>query len=286
MHDPGDFAPYERPRVFCASLADWLDDEVPIQWFADQLDLIRRTPHLDWLLLTKRPQNWCNQLARAMRWMGEEPGNDYEAALVWTHRWIAGEAPFNVWVGVTVEDQIRANERIPLLRAIPARVRFLSCEPLLGYINLYSALKTCWQIPGKYSDWREAPYSEVEWHRQALVLQGWKPGVDWVIAGGESGPCARPMHPDWARCLRDQCAAVAVPFLFKQWGDWAPVAMPRLKYRGERLLMDTLGNTTVSDWAGIAGSHGSTWGFEKHGKRVTGRLLDGIEHHAFPTVNA
>jgi len=133
--------PPRRPRVFCASLADWLDDEVPIEWLADLMDLIRRTPNLDWLLLTKRPQNWRARVEAVMAFAMFSPA--HHAMLPWLGKWhpdhdsgggVKGSPvpPENVWVGTSVEDQTRANERIPRLMDIPAKVRFLSCEPLLG----------------------------------------------------------------------------------------------------------------------------------------------------------
>jgi protein gp37 len=178
--------PVARPRVFCASLADWLDDEVPIEWLADLLDLIQRTPHLDWLLLTKRPENWYERtrLVACLLSRTKAPRPNY-ALLSFLAEWKLGSPPDNVWIGTTVEDQVRADERIPALLSIPARVRFLSCEPLLGPVYLHRA-------------------------RQAWTGL---PGIDWVICGGESGPKARPMYPDWARSLRDQCAEAGVPFL-------------------------------------------------------------------------
>lgn len=163
----------ERRRVFCASMADVFEGQdtmsenewkklIPIR--ARLFRLITDTPNLDWLLLTKRPQ-YVNTHA------------------LWFT--LSGCLPNNVWVGTSVEDQ-RAAGRIPALLNVPARVRFLSCEPLLG------------AIPN-------------------LNLSG----IDWVIVGGESGPGARPMHPDWVRSIRDQCIAADVPFFFKQWGEYA-----------------------------------------------------------------
>lgn len=169
-----------RPRVFCASLADWLDPEVPIEWLRDLMLWTSVTPNLDWLLLTKRPHLWHERMKAV------------DCA------WADGAVPANIWVGTTVEDQARADERIPALLKIPARVRFLSCEPLLGPIE----------------------FSNVT-NRSDCVAQLGKPalgGIHWVIAGGESGAGARPMHPAWARSLRDQCAAVGVAFFMKQMG--------------------------------------------------------------------
>lgn len=198
-----------RPRVFCASLADWLDEEVPIEWLADLLMLIQDTPNLDWLLLTKRPENFETRIDEATeRSHGEG----------WQSMWTQGDAPANVWVGTSVEDQRRAQDRIPALMKIPAKVRFLSVEPMLEAIDLYSAFKTCWEMPCKYRNWREAPVEEVKWKMQALLPAGREQRVHWVICGGESGQGCRAMNLDWARSLRDQCIAAGVPFHFKQIG--------------------------------------------------------------------
>ena len=153
-----------RPRVFCASLSDVFDEEVPSAWRDDLWDLIKKTPHLDWLLLTKRP----------------------DFMLVETQRLAL---PSNVWLGLSVEDQRNAEERIPKLLAADASVRFLSAEPLLGPLNL--------------SRWisNESPS-----------------GIHWVIAGGESGAKARPMAEEWVQDIRSVCEAADVAFLFKQWG--------------------------------------------------------------------
>ena len=244
-----------RPRVFCASLADWLDDEVPIEWLADLLALIAATQHLDWLLLTKRPQNWETRLSEVVAFACFSP--KHHAILPWLSRWhpahdsaggVPGRPipPAHVWIGTTVEDRPRADERIPALLKIPARVRFLSCEPLLGPVH----------------------FSDVT-RRSDCVSQLGKPAlaaIDWVICGGESGPGARPMHPDWARSLRDQCAAAGVAFFFKQWGEWAP------------------GCPSDSKTELRAVSPGVLMG--RFGKAVTGRKLQGHEHNAFPEVRS
>jgi protein gp37 len=156
-----------RRRVFCASMADVFEDRRDLDAWRERLGrLIDETPMLDWLLLTKRPD-------RA------------QALAPWPDAW-----PDNVWLGTTVETQAWAAKRIPALISVPARIRFLSCEPLLG----------------------------------PLDLSGWlnQKSVHWVIAGGESGPHARPSSPDWFRALRDQCVEARVAFHFKQWGAWAP----------------------------------------------------------------
>jgi len=247
-----------RPRVFCASLADWLDDEVPIAWLRDLLSLVQSTPNLDWLLLSKRPQNWRSRLeaiaCNATLRCGIHGG--------WLYAWLAGTAPANVWIGTTVEDQTRADERIPALLSIPARVRFLSCEPLLGPVSL------------------EPWVNKGEWNGEDMGCE--LPGIHWLIAGGESGPRARPMHPDWARSLRDQCDAAGVPFLFKQWGEWAPWE------RGVEYPKVTKGDFVMLNGSKYAPGNFSSpcQSVMRIGKKTAGRLLDGVEHNGFPTGGA
>jgi protein gp37 len=165
-----------RERVFCASMADVferraiLNDERARLW-----EIIEATPHLDWLLLTKRPQHILYMVP-------------------WENNW-----PDNVWVGTSIENQRVAEQRLPNLLRVPARIRFLSCEPLLGTLDLGS------------------------WFRR----DGFYP-IDWVIAGGESGANSRPMHPDWASTLLRQCQRSKVAFHFKQWGHWAPANLLNL----------------------------------------------------------
>lgn len=154
-----------RRRVFCASMADVFEVRAELNEPRGHLwDLIESTPHLDWLLLTKRPQNFS--------------------------RYLPSPIPENVWLGVTAETQRFADARIPVLASQNASIRFLSCEPLLGSLDL--------------SAWLSG-------HR-----------LDWVIAGGESGAKARPTDPRWVQSLRDQCKEFGVAFHFKQWGHWAP----------------------------------------------------------------
>lgn len=196
----------ERPRVFCASLADWLDDEVPIEWLADMLKVIADTPHLDWLLLTKRPENWRSRLgdddSGVFGYATDTSNSSMPGSYGWdlmefVGSWLNGTPPKNVWIGTTVENQEMADKRIPLLRSIPATVRFLSCEPLLGPTNLPVS-------------WLE-PDSE---ESTELVFQG----IHWVIAGGESGPKARAASIDWFRSLRIQCRETNTAFFMKQLG--------------------------------------------------------------------
>jgi protein gp37 len=239
---------YRRPRVFCASLADWLDDEVPIEWLADLLGLIHATPSLDWLLLTKRPQNFHSRIEAAL-----EPAS-WPGRSRYVRDWLQGTPPANVWIGTTVEDQQRLDERIPELLKIPACVRFLSCEPLLGPIDF--AKGGC---------------------------AAWMGLIEWVICGGESGPRARPMHPDWARSLRDQCAAAGVPFFFKQWGEWFPGHTNDGFIPDEDHLecgVPEFGRVDVHAFP--PERDGTYQEMGRLGKRKSGRVLDLREHDAFP----
>ena len=234
-------AGHPRPRVFCASLADWLDNEVPTEWLSDLIYLIVKCNHLDWLLLTKRPQLWRTRL--------EAVSNLDDMGAMVCRCWLDGNPPPNVWIGTTVEDQQRAVERIPELLSIPAKVRFLSCEPLLDMVDLIG------------SDEQSSALHEFEG----------RPRIDWVICGGESGPGARPMHPGWARSLRDQCRFAGVPFLFKQWGEY--LSIPDAGALGIKKPIDEVMN------ANFLGG-----GMLHVGKKRSGRLLDGIEHNEFPAL--
>lgn len=192
----------KRARVFCASLADVFDNHPSIreEWRDDLWKLIAATPHLDWLLLTKRPQNVPRMVPG---WMGP-------------HSW-----PSNVWLGTTVENQTEADRRIPHLLAVPARVRFLSCEPLLGPVDLTRLSgSTLWG--NTHQDYITDALKGWVYDDGMRVPDRTCAAISWVICGGESGPGARPMHPGWARSLRDQCHAAGVAFHFKQWGEWLP----------------------------------------------------------------
>ena len=162
-----------RHRVFSASLADWLDDEVPIEWLADLLSLIYATPNLDWLLLTKRPENWSERIkaVEGIFNFGATPTSNWARTLDWLH----GRPPANVWMGCTVENQECADARIPALLAIPARVRFLSCEPLLGPLDLTGwadATARAQTMPVKWSEFCWPEWVTLEQRRQVENFWG------------------------------------------------------------------------------------------------------------------
>ena len=222
-----------RQRVFCASLADVFDNQVPDQWRTDLFELILATPNLDWLVLTKRIGNVGNMLPVPFDFDKHYP---------------------NVWLGATIVNQQEADRDIPKLLAVPAAKRFLSIEPLLQSVNL--------------DRWLEPAGLDTD-----LGLSN--PGIDWVIVGGESGPGARPMHPDWARDLRDQCQAAGVPFLFKQWGEWMPRGPESWGYslvEGVPRMRLTETGKSGSDLASGGTNHVH---MQRAGKLNTGRHLDG-----------
>lgn len=246
----------QRARVFCASLADVFDNQVPVEWRADLLHLILTTPHLDWLLLTKRIGNASALIEEALCHLMEQ--------VTW---------PFpNVWLGATVVNQAEADRDIPKLLQVPARVRFLSIEPMLGPINLLATGDTLCRCDGCLSMAKQ--------HPESAGLQR----IDWVICGGESGPGARPMHPDWAMALRNQCAAAGVPFLFKQWGEWCPRGPEGWGYPCvdgvPRLRMTDRGHNGQD----LAAEGGNDVWMNRAGKKAAGRQLAGRTHDEFPKV--
>lgn len=264
-----------RYRVFCASMADVFEGPETIPAAAvgaielarcRLFRLILDTPHLDWLLLTKRPGNIWPVFGAWLR-----------TTAIWNHisarKIDPAGLPANVWVGTTVENQARADERIPELMKVPAAVRFLSMEPLLGPVDLAS-----WYTVAEFrrlvaEDVKKGHY-DPEGLRLTLDPHTFEtvgaeedilPGLHWVIAGGESGHGARPMHPAWVREVRDQCQAAGVPFFFKQWGEWAPGSHP------DRPKADQY-------WFESDGTY-----VNRLGKKAAGRLLDGQEYSGLPS---
>ena len=241
-----------RPRVFCASLADVFDNEVPVQWRRDLFDLIAATPNLDWLLLTKRIGNAKTMMADALHL---NPAAQAEGR-IWP-------LP-NVWLGATICNQDEADRDIPKLLDVPAAVRFLSVEPMLGPIDLKLM---------QYEDSNERDGDG------RIIANTRRRGLHWVICGGESGPHARPMHPHWARDLRDQCAAAGVPFLFKQWGEWGTMPGHGAHYPA--------GIAPDGSWVGAEDRFTEDCALMyRIGKKAAGRLLDGRTHDGFPETRS
>ena len=265
-----------RGRVFCASLADVFEDRPELEAPRIRLlALIALTPSLDWLLLTKRPE----VMARVMT----DPGL-YERVLAAANVWRRAfprhnlsaipvtnpcDGWHNLWAGTTVENQRSADQRIPHLLRVPAAVRFLSCEPLLGPVQLgpMDGCETC------------GPSGYIRRQSDGLILVcprcgGGDGRIAWVIAGGESGPGARPTHPDWFRGLRDQCARAGVPFFFKQHGDWLDEGHAHiLSDEAQAEILAGRGPRDTGVYS--AGSSGVRSRMFHVGKHVAGRLLDG-----------
>lgn len=211
-----------RFKVFCASLADVFDNAAPQEWRDDLFALIRQTPSLDWLLLTKRIGNVAKMLPADWGSAGFEPYYP------------------NVWIGATITNPAEMLRDAPKLKGLPARVRFWSVEPLLEDLGPLT--------------------------RDLLP--------EWVIVGGESGPGARPMNPHWARSIRDQCEAAGVPFLFKQWGEYAPTerSMAEVAASPRKLVpVPTLADRFFP--AALV---------DRVGKKAAGRMLDGVTHDGYP----
>lgn len=276
---------WKRPRrIFVNSMSDLFHDDVPQHTIDRVFAIMACCPQHSFQVLTKRS-------ARMRAYVGDSRIRERVLFEQWP-------LP-NVWLGVSVEDQARADERIPDLLATPAAVRFLSCEPLLGPIDLrnHRVCNSCENTP--YRLFKNDPLcpDPMPAHDSFQCPLHWWPsdgcdgvlksGIDWVIAGGESGQRARPMHPDWARSLRDQCQAAGIPYHFKQWGEHAPSAdhdpaacqrMPiALHVSGRREYRPTeelrLLASQAEGWAGMC----------KVGKKAAGAMLDGREWREFPT---
>lgn len=245
---------WKKPRrVFVNSMSDLFHEDVP-DMFIEQV--IQRMCDVDWhtfMVLTKRPRRMLEYLTTKNNW---------------------GVLP-NVWLGVSVENQQAADERIPLLLQTPAAVRFVSCEPLLGPVELSFAVRV---DNGAYG------YDALTGRHFPFTLEPqYGSKLDWVIVGGESGPNARPMHPYWVRWLRDQCQAAGVPFFFKQWGAWLPndseygCHNEKANYdrRHEILEIDGSFRATgdISDTSVLVA---------KMGKQAAGRTIDGREWNEYP----
>lgn len=247
---------WKRPRrIFVNSMSDLFHDDVPLAFISEVFFVMAEANWHTFQLLTKRPE----RMKKVLDWLGTHmDGRVYNGTV------ISWPLP-NVWLGVSVENQKAADERIPLLIQMPAAVRFLSCEPLLGPVDLNAVPRPdnayfaqrgetgCITDPNEPDDY-------VYWHKRDQI--------NWVIAGGESGPGARPMHPDWVRYLRDQCQVALVPFFFKQWGEWVQVHELRCNEPGikGRKWFNFDPDTAVC----------------KIGKEAAGRMLDGRTWDEFP----
>lgn len=232
-------------KRFVNSMTDTFGEFVPDYWIFEIFDAMAAAPSQTFQVLTKR--------AKRM----------WETVTDWLEERRLAQVPANIWLGVSVEDQQRADERIPWLLKTSATVRFLSCEPLLGPIDLWSA---------RYQN----PNGGL-----TGAVTTWPGGVQWVITGGESGHHARPAHPDWFRAIRDECQAAGTPYFHKQNGEWIGSYSDLPHNLAERV--------NVGDVPEALGMHCHGYPFAmmyRFGKKAAGRLLDGVEWNQFPSTEA
>ena len=259
---------WKKPRrIFVNSQSDLFHDNVPDDFIHQVFAVMAATPQHTYQILTKRHGRMRSLLRDECRCgKGHVPGVHFKSAIGWVatshsplhvpglpkglYHQISWPLP-NVWVGVSVEDQKRADLRIPALCDTPAAVRWISAEPLLGPLDLAEHF-----APAKPAEWGDA------WDRGNLA---------WVVYGGESGRDARPMHLAWARSLRDQCLAARVPQHFKQWGNWVP---PSQMTEDAFMSWDVANGTSAYD-------HDRPWHLGKH---RAGRLLDERTWDEFPAA--
>ena len=276
---------WKRPRmIFVCAHGDLFAENVPDAWIDQVFAVMALAPQHTFQVLTKRPERMraylsgdinrhrimslaCDMAVEGALNVTLVAAPEFEATAPPGPPIRLWEWPLpNVWLGVSVEDQKRADERIPVLLDTPAAVRFISAEPILGDMDIIWAMS------------RLSIDIAAGMLKRGFFAPGLETikGLDWVIAGGESGPGARPMHPDWARSLRAQCWVTGVPFFIKQWGEWLP----------EEDMDETAARETYQ--ADLAA--GRTWRFagmpmRRVGKARAGRLLDGIEHNAMPSID-
>lgn len=244
---------WSKPRrIFVNSMSDLFHENVPYTYIDKVFAVMAMAHWHTFQVLTKRPDRMVAYFAdikkspeRGFNVCSYFSADDEQIDRI---ACIPRGLP-NVWLGVSVEDQATADERIPLLLQTPAAVRWISAEPLLGPVDLtrlnYAA--HAYEIDALNAENNDGTYYE-------------HTSLDWVVVGGESGRSARPMLREWARSLRDQCQAAGVPFLFKQWGEWAP--------------------NWYNDDNGME-IPGSIW-MDRMGKKMAGRTLDGILHDEYP----
>jgi protein gp37 len=271
---------WKKPSlIFVNSMSDLFHDDVTFEQIAAVYGIIAACPEHTFQVLTKRTE----RMAEFYEWANETECGEAAASLMgdqfssYSYGACSGVWPLpNLHLGVSVEDQRAADARVPLLLQCPAAVRWVSCEPLLGSVNLThldadaARNRDLCQVnclTGRHTDMGR-PCPDVT-------------RVDWIVCGGESGPNARPMHPDWARALRDQCKEAHVPFFFKQWGEWGEVTLrPGLDLGGEMRK----GNVQIVHAPGNPEGHfrrGDVF-MRRVGKRAAGNLLDGVRYEMRP----
>lgn len=267
-----------KPRVFSPSMSDPFHEGFSASSIGRFLALTQMRQDINWQVLTKRAERMfevCRPDSDVHGWM-----------MTHLHEWTGEWGDSTIWplsnvdFGVSVEDQPAADEIIKFLLQTPAAVRFVSHEPALGAVN-FNRIEV--NPPGAGG----TVFIDALRGTACSVGGQWDVAkLDWIICGGESGPGARPMHPDWARSVRDQCVAAGVPFFFKQWGAWTPATA---EHGVTGSLMPDTGEQYT--WIGLDGetqnpsAHGlkePVMAIARVGKKAAGRLLDGREWNEFP----
>jgi len=261
---------WRKPRrVFVCSMGDLFHEDVPFGFVDKAFVTTAMCPQHRFQLLTKRP-------ARMLEYLDQRAGILNAAGLMAESLRLGAWPQPNLWLGVSVENQQAAEERIEVLLNTPAAVRFVSVEPMLGpvdvspYLSMGMACPQCrrWECQDGFDVLGATEGNVFCNHCGTEVPAKFAGGLDWVICGGESGPGARPMHPQWVRDLRDQCDAAGVPFFFKQWGEWLPTSLQDWEPHHKAVVGDT-----------VMWRHGYV--SRKYGLGVH-RLLDGREWNEYP----
>lgn len=295
---------WKKPRrIFVNSMSDLFHEDVADETIDRVFAVMALCPQHTFQILTKRAKRMREYMLAWPFGAGRFHHVAHEAYKIdptlphgrdgWTWQLQARWPLPNVWLGVSTEDQERADERIPELLATPADRRFISAEPLLGpvdvlpYLFIYTHADNA-RLADETDDVIARP---LDFNDPATTPPEdiCTPRLDWVIAGGESGPGARPMHPDWVRSLRDQCATAEVPFFFKQWGEWLAGENLSLKagsfarwQDGEVGRHSTCREGQGPEWRhfGVVGQPGAFT--LRVGKKAAGAVLDGKLHREFP----
>jgi protein gp37 len=286
---------WKRPRkIFVCAHGDLFHESVPFGWIDRVFAIMALASQHVFQVLTKRPDRMREYFADPNTWgriiaasdelkpSGLWNGNAYQLRYEITTN---GFLP-NVWLGTSVEDQARADERVPHLLATPAAVRWISAEPLLGYVHFGYLL---WPNGEGKSRTGISALVGARWENGELVER--LPKLDWIVVGGESGDGARPMKLDWARGIRDQCEAAGVAFHFKQWGNWVP-----FEILDDGTFSPPTSILAMGKWkrwedntSRFAAKDEVVSSFLKPGqfsipsdKKTAGRLLDGVQHDGYP----
>lgn len=278
LHDP---MRWKRPRrVFVNSMSDLFHEKVPDGWIDQIFTVMALAPRHTFQVLTKRPERMreylkstqaLRVLGKAWELLGHHPWHKYKHDNVM-------ERPFplpNVWMGVSVEDQKTAEARIPILLNTPAAIRWVSYEPALGPVNFKEL--------DRNGDTLDALTGEVCAKESGCICEEGA-ALDWIVVGGESGPHARPMHPDWVRSVHEQCESASVPFFLKQWGEWVGPGHDQFARLPTRPLCCIRSDGTL--WTGdepdYASENADCLTMKRVGKHAAGRELDGRTWDEYP----